>query len=218
LRTVTRSKLQFGGAAMSSKRQKTVEELLQSEWLSTSSAAAIAGVSPSTIVKWCNDGLLASMATVGQHRRISTHELRSFLRNRNFTLSDKVRPTRILIVDDYPQLLRALSREARSSNYSEKISVSVVNNGVDALAMLATDKYDVVVLDVKMKGMDGFEVCRHIRASSYLGQVKVLLMTGSGDPSMDQTAKEVGAIDLVRKPLGLAMIVSKLAEHGLICD
>lgn len=193
------------------KSKKSVQELLQEEWLTTTNAAAIAQVSNSTVIKWVTDGHLHSTSTIGKHRRIATQELLQFLRNREFALSEEVRPLRALLVDDYQPLLRALSREAMA--YKGKLEVSVEASGVDALALMGARKFDVVVMDVAMPGMDGFAVCRAIKASQYMGTPDVILMTGRLEADYDAKAKEVGAITLLRKPLQLGTIVNSLKEH-----
>ena len=85
--------------------------------------------------------------------------------------------TRVLVVDDQPANVRLLEA-VLSPRGHEVLSAS---SGADALEVLATHEVDVVLLDIVMPGMDGYEVCRRIRAGDATAYLPVVMVTASGD-------------------------------------
>lgn len=105
-------------------------------------------------------------------------------------------PYHVLIVDDDP-LHRALEREILGSS---KYAVCEASSGMEALNTLRTRHFDVVLLDKRMPGMDGDEVCRTIRGELGLGMLPILMVTGNGDTDNLSLSFSAGASDFVRKP------------------
>ncbi|ACB94855.1 PleD family two-component system response regulator [Beijerinckia indica] len=124
---------------------------------------------------------------------------------------------RILVVDDNPLNLKLL--EARLT--AEYFTVTTATNGFDALAICEAGGCDIVLLDVMMPGLDGFNVCRHIKQSPNTMHISVVIVT-----SLDQTADrlaglEAGADDFLNKPIDeIALIarVRSLARLHLVLD
>ena len=102
----------------------------------------------------------------------------------------------VLIVDDNP-----LGREALGDVLApEGYSLAFAANGPEALAAAAELRPDVILLDVMMPGMDGFEVCRRLRADAALSEVPVLMVTALDDRASRLKGIESGADDFVSKP------------------
>jgi DNA-binding response OmpR family regulator len=112
---------------------------------------------------------------------------------------------RALLVDDDRELARLLR------DYLEPHGVSVdhVEEGAGALDRLAApaDPYDIVLLDVMLPGMDGFEVCRRIRRQH---EVPVVMLTARGDNSDRVTGLEIGADDYVPKPFNPRELLARM--------
>jgi DNA-binding response OmpR family regulator len=106
----------------------------------------------------------------------------------------------VLVVDDSPQNLLVASRHLEASGYQ----VATATSGEQALAYLETAQVDLVILDVLMPGIGGFETCRRIRAKS---QLPVMFMTALGDRDATAPALEAGADDLVAKPFTRAELL-----------
>lgn len=104
---------------------------------------------------------------------------------------------RILVVDDILANLKLL--EARLS--AENFDVLTAENGTEALAALDRERIDLVLLDVLMPGLDGFEVCRRIKASPETMHIPVVLLTALGDPDDKLKGLEAGADDFLSKPV-----------------
>src|SRR6266540_2339415 len=104
--------------------------------------------------------------------------------------------TTILIVDDEPAGRQTLDALLSSHGYH----LLFAGNGPDALAQAAAHPPDLILLDVMMPGMDGFEVCRRLRADPLLGEVPVIMLTALDDRESRLQGIEAGADDFISKP------------------
>jgi two-component system cell cycle response regulator len=113
---------------------------------------------------------------------------------------------RILVVDDIPANVKLL--QARLT--AEYFDVVTATNGPDALEICARTKIDVVLLDIMMPGMDGFEVCRRLKANEATAEIPIVMVT-----ALDQTADRVkglrcGADDFLTKPVNDLQLVTRV--------
>ncbi|PHZ83648.1 PleD family two-component system response regulator [Paremcibacter congregatus] len=104
---------------------------------------------------------------------------------------------RVLVVDDVIQNVKLL--EAKLT--SEYFDVLTAMNGEDALAIIEQENPDIVLLDVMMPGMDGFEVCRRIRANVKSAHIPVIMVTALDQPKDRVAGLEAGADDFLTKPV-----------------
>jgi two-component system response regulator RegX3 len=110
---------------------------------------------------------------------------------------------RILVVDDEPAIVDAVSYALRSSGFE----VDTFGDGESALEAARTDGYDVLVLDVRLPGLSGIEICRRLRSES---DVPILILTAM-DAEVDRVlGLEAGADDYVTKPFSVAELVSRV--------
>lgn len=113
---------------------------------------------------------------------------------------------RLLIVDDTPQNLRLLSGLLRG-NY--RISVAV--SGREALELAAARPPDLILLDVSMPGMDGFEVCRRLKAAPATREVPVIFVSGLTVEEGRSRGIEAGGADFIVKPIDPETLQAKIA-------
>jgi adenylate cyclase len=102
----------------------------------------------------------------------------------------------VLIVDDEPRNVRLMQLVLRAEGYT----ISVAGTGQEALAILGTRRVDLIVLDVMMPGMSGFDVCRGVRADPATHFVPVILVTALADVGDRVQGIEAGADDFISKP------------------
>jgi two-component system KDP operon response regulator KdpE len=111
--------------------------------------------------------------------------------------------TRVLLVDDEPQLLRALSINLRARDYD----VDTAGTGRDALAAAADNPPDVVVLDLGLPDLDGVEVVTQLRGWT---TVPILVLSGRTGSADKVQALDAGADDYVTKPFGIDELLARL--------
>lgn len=124
---------------------------------------------------------------------------------------------RILVVDDIPANVKLL--EARLK--AEYFQVLSAYSGMDALDICANDRVDVVLLDVMMPGIDGFEVCRRLKRAPETQHIPVVMVTALDQPSDKVQGLECGADDFLTKPVDdIALItrVKSLARLKMLND
>jgi DNA-binding NtrC family response regulator len=113
---------------------------------------------------------------------------------------------RVLLVDDEPDFMETLGKRLSL----RKLEVQGVGSGAQALDALKEYTPDVVVLDVKMPGMDGIQVLREIKKK--LPMVEVILLTGHADLEASITGMSLGAFDYMLKPVALDELVYKIQD------
>ena len=102
----------------------------------------------------------------------------------------------ILAVDDTPENLDVLR-----VTFGTKFRVKVVTDGLRALEVARADPPDIILLDIMMPGMDGFEVCRELKADPRTARIPVIFVTALGDEASQQKGLELGAVDYIQKPI-----------------
>jgi two-component system KDP operon response regulator KdpE len=110
---------------------------------------------------------------------------------------------RILVVDDDPQIRRVM----RTALAGEGFEVADARSGEDALMRVREERFDLVLLDVNMHGMDGMEVCRLIRSGS---EVAVIMLTVRNRESDKIKALDAGADDYVTKPFSMPELLARI--------
>jgi adenylate cyclase len=118
-------------------------------------------------------------------------------------------PERILVVDDAPENIQAISTILRAQGYQ----VLAATEGARALDVLGKVRPDLLLLDVIMPGMDGFEVCRRLKATPELAEIPVIFLTGKTETEDVVRGFEVGAVDYVTKPFNAHELLARVRTH-----
>lgn len=124
-------------------------------------------------------------------------------------MSTNTAPARILVVDDQETNVQVLGNMLGQLGFE----IVPVTCGEDALKRLAARPADLVLLDVLMPGLDGFEVCRRIRAQPTLAEIPIIFLSAADDKSFIVRALEAGGVDYVTKPFNQAELVSRVRTH-----
>ncbi len=106
---------------------------------------------------------------------------------------------RILLADDEPRLLHVVGLYLSMEGFE----VTEASDGTEAIAMLDKDEFDLAILDVMMPGVDGIEVCRHIRSQARTQAMPVLVFTSLSSDKDVERARLAGANHLITKPFSL---------------
>jgi putative two-component system response regulator len=115
----------------------------------------------------------------------------------------------ILIVDDGPDNLRVLSELLRSEGYIAR----PVSDGALALQLAHAEPPDLILLDIVMPGMDGFEVCRRLKQDARLRDVPVVFLSALDDLADKVKAFAVGAVDYISKPFQFVEVRMRVENH-----
>ena len=117
--------------------------------------------------------------------------------------------SRILVVDDTPANIQALAAILKERGYQ----ISVATNGRQALEVLARVQPDLILLDVMMPEMDGFETCRRLKASEQWRQIPVIFLTAKTETADIVQGFELGAVDYVAKPFNAHELLARVNTH-----
>ena len=115
----------------------------------------------------------------------------------------------ILIADDQPANLGVLYAALEGSGYT----VRVANSGDMALESVRRAPPDLIVLDVMMPGLDGFETCRRLKADPATRDVPVIFMTARAESVDEVLGLELGAVDYITKPIQVETVLARVTTH-----
>lgn len=115
---------------------------------------------------------------------------------------------KILIVDDVPINLKVLN-----SILVEEYSVFVTSNSLHALEKARTNRPDLILLDIVMPEMDGFEVCRLLKEEKEISDIPVIFITSMSGEEDEIRGFEVGAVDYISKPFKPAVVLARVKMH-----
>lgn len=182
---------------------------------STSEVARYCHVTPDTIRKWAEAGRIRVFKTPGGHRRIRREDLLRFLRENSIPVHEDLDNSgiKILIVDDEKAVISVIRRFLERSQ--APFEIEVASDGYDAGHQVATFRPDVVFLDLKLPGVDGFEVCRRIKADPQHAGTRIIAMTGYYDGDVAQRVVELGALLCLEKPFSPDDLRRALAKAGV---
>ncbi|MYN44056.1 response regulator [Pseudoduganella sp. FT93W] len=115
----------------------------------------------------------------------------------------------ILVVDDTPDKLTLMS-----DLLSEQYTVKVAPNGARALKIAQSDKApDLILLDVMMPEMDGYEVCRRLKADPVSAEIPVIFLTAKTEREDEQRGFDLGAVDYITKPVSPPIVLARVQTH-----
>lgn len=155
---------------------------MEKEILSTFEAARYCQVHPGTIKNWIRNENLKAFKTPGGHRRIYRKDLDKFLKEKNIPISYETRNQRrkVLIIDsDYGAREQLSKHLMRWTGLFETASAS---NSFEAGELLVVFKPDLIILESSLPGVDITDVCRHIKASLYLEDPKIIIKANGDKP------------------------------------
>ncbi|OGO25022.1 MAG: hypothetical protein A2144_14940 [Chloroflexi bacterium RBG_16_50_9] len=115
---------------------------------------------------------------------------------------------KILIIEDDPATLRLVDYSLRHEGYE----VVKASNGLEGIRKVQSEAPDLVILDVMLPGLDGFEICHRLRAEPMTAQLPILMFSAKAQEIDKNTGAKVGADDYLTKPADPAEITSRVAR------
>jgi len=182
----------------------------QKTHLTPNEVAELLMVNPVTVRQWAARGLLRSLMTPGGHRRFLLSDVEEFARSRGAASVPRGsgRPDRVLIVDDDQQLCRFITDLIRTRD--SHVEIESANNGFEAGIKVESFRPHALILDLMMPGMDGFEVCRRLRARQTLNHIRIVAMTGFPSAENVERILAAGADACLPKPLDAERLLIEL--------
>ena len=115
----------------------------------------------------------------------------------------------VLVVDDNPQNLQLLGKILSENGYE----VGVAQNGTQALKFLKKKPPDLILLDIMMAGMDGYEVCKKINEDMATRHIPVIFLTAKTETEDIVKGFEAGGVDYIQKPFNSAELLARVKTH-----
>jgi excisionase family DNA binding protein len=185
-------------------------------FLTTGDIADYCEVTNAAVLKWIDAGKLPVFTTPGGHYRVLRNDFRHFLVRHGMFVDDGFfgkghSRKRILIVDDEPAVVAFIESALRLTGAYE---LATATDGFDAGQQVITFEPDLIVLDIMLPGMDGFEVCSRVKTDPGTAHVKILAVTGFVTEENIRKMLRAGADDYLGKPLKIQDLLDKV-EHLL---
>jgi excisionase family DNA binding protein len=180
------------------------------DWLTLGQAARYLGVAQSTIRKWSDQGRLPAFYTPGGHRRYRQRDLDSFVAGSSGTTTPaRSRPAPlVLIVDDDPRIREFVRVNLEMDGFAVREAGSA-DEGLDALE---AEPPDLILLDVMMPQVDGWEMLQRVRERHGVDSIQVIMFSGQVDADAMDQAQAGGAQAFVGKPFNPQELVTRAKD------
>lgn len=187
-----------------------VEEFKSKPYLTPNEVAQWMMVSPVTVRAWAQKGMLQAEVTPGGHRRFRSEEVERFARQWN-PVGNRG-PLRVLIVDDDRSVVGFLKELLEGA--ADPVTVEVAYDGFEAGRKVHAFTPDIVLLDYMMPGIKGSEVCRQIKQTPGLANVRVIAMSGLLSPEYEAELVAAGAECCLTKPIDTNRLLTLMGVEG----
>ncbi|MEO5363177.1 MAG: response regulator [Magnetococcus sp. DMHC-8] len=167
--------------------------------VTTSKAAKLLGVSQRTVHYWMDRGAIKFWKTAGGHFRIPMSSINQLLEKRQAELLESDQPViTILLVEDDGDL-REIAQEV-VANWGWPVRLVVADNGFDGLIQAGLHKPAVIVADLMMPAMDGFQMLKSLRETPDLNVPRIVVVTGMSDEQIAASGGVPAGIEVLHKP------------------
>lgn len=179
---------------------------------STHDVAKICCVTPTTVIRWIEDGLIPAFKTVGGHRRVRREDLEKVCRDRSipFNIPTGTEVGRILVIDDEPVVLELVRDVVKE--LSHKFEVAVAKDAFDAGRLVVSFRPQLIFLDLMMPGVDGFEVCARLKKDPATTNTEVIAITGYYTDANMERIINAGAAACLKKPLDVIEVRGRVLD------
>lgn len=117
-------------------------------------------------------------------------------------------PVKILIVDDDPYILMSLDFLMKKSGYE----VIIARNGTEAMELIETHLPHIVLLDIMMPDVDGYQICKHIKQTEHLKNIQVVFLSAKSNETDIRKGMDLGATLYITKPFSTREIVKQIKD------
>ncbi|HCJ66504.1 MAG TPA: response regulator [Elusimicrobia bacterium] len=171
----------------------------------------ICNVDLTTVIGWIEKGILPGYRTPGGHRRVKKEDLIEFLKKYQLPLPVEWasgEKKKILIIDDEPKILSYCLRALKKLKFESEIETA--DDGFSGGRKISTFLPDLVILDLRLPGVDGFELCREIRSDERLKKTRILAITAYDSPETKERIIANGADAYLGKPFDISDLMKSV--------
>lgn len=178
--------------------------------LTTTEAARLLGFHVNTLKNWVRDGKMPAFKTLGGHYRIRAKDLVRVLRENEIPVPPQLDVARynIMVIDDEPSFLSLI--KACFKNNRETFDIKTFSNGCDALMDIGRNAPDLILLDIRLPHMDGYELLARFKQSPETRDVKIVAI--SGHPEEGEKILQCGADDFYLKSEDINQLLEKMEK------
>ncbi len=175
--------------------------MAEKSYYTTFKISQMCGVNPTTVQNWVKENKLRAFQTPGGHRRIQREDLVAFLKKFGMPIPAELagNPPLVLIVDDEADILELIEDLLRSGDAD--VEVAKARSGVEALLMIGERKPELLILDLRMPGMNGYEVCRKLKSNPGTQNIRIAAISGDHSAAVKESILETGADLFFTKPI-----------------
>lgn len=181
--------------------------------LTTGQIAQFCHVTHRAVLQWVASGKLKAYRTPGNHSRVSIEDFLAFLHQYNMPVPAELQlpvlQKKVLIVDDDRGIVSSIQRMLTLEN---KYLIEVAYNGFEAGKKFATFSPDFIILDIRMPGMDGYQVCANIRSDPKNKSIKILAISGVSENDEIKKIMDLGADDYLGKPFSNKILKERISR------
>ncbi|MFT5852238.1 MAG: excisionase family DNA binding protein [Colwellia sp.] len=178
-------------------------------YLTPKEVAELLMVSTAAVRLWAESGHLKARVTAGGHRRFKLDDIKAFAIQKNIQLNTNISENpRILIVDDDIHFAEFLDTILKVE--IKKVEVEISLDGFDAANKLHDFTPTIMLLDIKMPGLDGFQVCRRVKENPLQNHIRVIAISGDVTDSDINTLQSLGAEACLQKPINIPALLTLL--------
>ena len=176
-------------------------------------AARLCGVVNQTAINWIKNNHLKAFKTPGGQFRVYPEDLRDFMIKRNIQIPTELRlacgesiiePNAILIVDDDKALNTVLAKFIAGK--IDSLSIYQAFDGFEAGSLMAEKHPAILIIDLDLPGVDGFDLCRRINDAERFGRPEINVITALEDSDAESKVRNLGVNYFMKKPLDLPKI------------
>lgn len=180
------------------------------DYCGTFFAAKLLGLSVGTVQGLVEKGELQAWKTKGGHRRISMQSIREYQRKNGLTeIPEKTRFLKVLVVEDDPAMLEVF--KSTIDGWTLPVDCSLMSSAMEALIDINTIKPDLLITDLNMPGVDGFELLRTLRANSSFASMVLVAMTGLSNVEIAERGGLPAQAVTIQKPVDMRWLQGFLA-------
>ncbi len=117
-------------------------------------------------------------------------------------------PKKVLIVDDEEFVRQLIQIKLKSCG----IETIEAGNGIEAIEKAVSEKPDLILLDVMMPKLNGFEACQRLKANNETAHIPIVMLTARGDPSAKERGENAGALEYLTKPFSPQKLADRVLE------